>query len=140
MTTQGQSSITLKKAYLKYYSHLILMTKHDSQVPEIYGGVSIFILSFHNIVNLITVSQVILLNKSFFTGNLPEEVVTFFKNYHTWILLLFASLFILNNILLHKQAKDLGTKYDKLKSSIYVFSYFIFTWFTWLLVVTYDTR
>lgn len=116
------------------------MTKHDSQVPEIYGGVSIFILSFHNIVNLITVSQVILLNKSFFTGNLPEEVVTFFKNYHTWILLLFASLFILNNILLHKQAKDLGTKYDKLKSSIYVFSYFIFTWFTWLLVVTYDTR
>lgn len=114
------------------------MTKHDSKLPEMYGFVSVFILSFHNIMNLITVSNLIMLNKSFFRNNLPEALVDFVKNYNIWILLMFTSLLILNNILLFKQAKHLETKYDKLKSGIYVFSYFIFTWFSWMFVVTYD--
>ncbi len=114
------------------------MTKHDSKLPEMYGVASVFMLSFHNILNVITVSNLIILNKSFFIKILPEVVVTFFKSYNLSIVLFFCILLILNNILLYKQAKNLGTEYDKVKSGIYAFSYFIFTWFSWLFVATYD--
>lgn len=117
---------------------MILMTKYDSKLPELYGFASIFMLSFHNVMNLITVSDLVVLNRSFFKKNLPEALVDFVKNYNIWILLVFASLLILNNILLYNQAKNLETKYDKLKSGIYVFSYFIFTWFSWMFVAVYD--
>lgn len=113
------------------------MSKNDSMLPELHGVLSVFVLSFHNIVNLITVVDLIILNKSFLIQTLPNPFTLFFKNYTWWILLVCISLLILNNILLYKPAKNLGTKYDKLTSSIYVFSYFIVTILSWIFVATY---
>jgi hypothetical protein len=128
----------MKKAYLKYYSHLILTTKYDSKLPELYGLVSIFMLCFHNILNLITIVNLIVLNKSFFRDLLSNNLFNFFKDYSLWIELGIICLIVLNNIILYKQAKNLKTEYDSFQSSVIVFLYFIFTWVTWLFVVVYD--
>jgi hypothetical protein len=114
------------------------MTKYDSKVPDLHGFVSVFILSFFNILNLIVLTKLIILNRSFFMGYLPKLIVVFFQDYKIWIILFASLLLVINNILLYKQAKNIKTIYDKMKSSIYVFSYFIFSLLCWLFIMVFD--
>lgn len=128
----------MKKLYLNFYSHLILLTKHDFIVPKLNKLGSIFILSFFNIVNLITITKLIVLNKSFFIHNLSKTLVEFFKDYKMFLILFFAILLIINNIILFEKANKIKKEYDKMKTGIYVFSYFISSLLIWLFVMVFD--
>lgn len=128
----------MKKIYLKYYSHLILLTTKDFMVPNLGKLGSIFMLSFFNILNLITLVQIIVLNKSFFKDNLSKIINDFFQDYKYHIVIFISLLMIANNIMLFKQAKKIKTSYDKIRSGLYVFSYFIFSLISWYFAMVYD--
>lgn len=115
------------------------MTKKDSLGPEIYGVASVFFLSFNNLVNLITLVQLIKLNRNFFERNLSEVLVDFFTDYEISIKITLGLLIILNNILLYNQAKKIEITYDKFKSSFYFFSYLIISMLCWLIVMLETT-
>lgn len=128
----------MKKAYLKYYSHLIYLSKKDSIAPELYGIISVFFLSFINLVNFITVCQIIRLNQKFFKKNFPEMIYNFFLEYQTPIKLIISAVLIINNILLYKHAKAIIIEYNRNKSSIYVLSYFLISLMCWWFVMVYE--
>lgn len=126
----------MKKIYLEYYSHLIKSTKYDSKLPEYYKIGAVFLLSFFNILNLLTITKIIMLNSGFFKNHFPKVIVVFFHEYKAYILFTFTILLILNNLLLFKQAERLQVKYDKIWSGLYVFSYFILSMICFIFFIT----
>lgn len=111
------------------------MTKKDSLAPKIYGVVSVFFLSFINMVNLITIFHLIKLNRKFFKNNLPDNIIEFFTDFELYIKISLALILIINNIVLYKHAKKIKITYDKFRSSLYVFIYFITSMLAWFIVM-----
>lgn len=126
----------MKKLYLDYYSHLIKSTKYDSKLPEYYKLGSVFLLSFFNVLNLLTITKIIMLNSGFFKNHFPKVIVVFFHEYKSYILFTFTIILILNNLLLFKQAESYQVKYDKIWTSLYVFSYFILSMICFIYFIT----
>ncbi|MCC6701768.1 MAG: hypothetical protein IT221_09605 [Fluviicola sp.] len=118
----------MKKIYLKLFAHIILITKNDSQMPMHYQIIPIIILSFHNLLNLLTVSRIIVLNSNFFENSLPKLIYDFFDTYKYWMVLVISICLILNNVFLYKKAKETPVIYEPYKTGIYTFSYMAVSW------------